>query len=306
MKKPDKKSIDDLCVSPTDKKWEASHEKLKSTTVFVAGAGGSGSLLALQLAPIGFRTIKVCDFGEIDLSDLNCRILPGKEHLGMNKALSTERTVNKICPDANVSSCTQRLDRDNVFDLVGDAGIIFDTFDNPADRFIISECAAAKGIPHVIISTSGIGAYAAVFHTPKTACYHCIFDKKKLEIIISGMQENVKNYRINNLPSLSTSLSIGTGIAINAAMDILLDFNKPAYSTFFYFNQDRKPGNFGQDIDYKAMTHLFSDHFRRSCKEQGFDWNMDRGEKYLEVLTITPDPDCLLCGNKAESGKKRR
>lgn len=306
MEKPDKKSIDDTFVSLPDKNWEASREKLKSTTAFVAGAGGGGSNIILQLALLGFGPIKICDFGEIDLSDLNCRFLPGEEHLGMNKALSVESIVNTIYPGAKVSSCTQRLDRNNVLNLVGDAGIIFDTFVNPEDRFILSECAVAKGIPHVIISTSGMGAYAAVFHTPKTACYHCIFDKKKLEIIISGMQKYVKNYRKNKLPSVSTSQSISAGIAINAALEILLDFNNPRYNTFFYFNQERKTGNFGYTIGYKAMTHLFSDHFRQLCKEQGFDWNMGRGGKYLEELTITADPDCLLCGKKAESGKNRR
>lgn len=281
MEKPDKKN-----------------EKLKNTTAFVAGAGGGGSAIILQLAQLGFGGIKICDYGEIELSDLNHRFLPGEEHLGMNKALSAESTVNKICPGAKVSSFTQKLDRSNVFDLVGDAGIIFDTFANPADKFILSECAVAKGIPHVITSTVGMGAYTAVFHTPKTACYHCIFDKKKLGIIISGMQENVKNYRKTKLPSVSTSLSIGAGIAIKAALEILLDLKKPGCHRFFYFNQERKSETFGHTVDYKAMTHLFSGHFRQSCKEQGFDWDMGRNGNYLEELTITANPDCLLCGDK--------
>jgi molybdopterin/thiamine biosynthesis adenylyltransferase len=299
MKKSDNKNIEDIFVSYPDERREASREKLKSTTVFVAGAGGGGSIPILQLALFGFGTIKICDFGEIDLTDLNRLFLPVEEHLGMNKALSAEIIVNKIYPDVKVSSCTQKLDRSNVFDLVADAGIIFDTFVNPVDRFILSECAVAKGIPHVIISTSGMGAYAAVFHTPKTACYHCIFDKKKLEIIISGMKENVKNYRKNKLAAVSTSLSISSVIAINAALKILLDFNNPGYNKFFYYNQEGKSGNFVHTTGYKAMTHLFSTHFRQLCREQGFDWDIGWRGKYLEELTIIADPDCLLCGERA-------
>jgi len=299
MEKPDKKSMDDIRLSPAGKMWEASREKLKNTPVFVAGAGSGGSTLVLQLALLGFGAIKVCDSGKIDLSDLNNRFLPGDEHLGMNKALSTESTVNKVCPGVKVGACTQKLDRSNVFDLVGDAGFLFDTFDNPGDRFILSECAVAKGIPHAIISTSGMDAYAAVFHPPKTACYHCIFDKKKLEIIISGLGEKVKNYRENKLPLVSGSLSIGTSIAVNAALKILLDFNNPGYNRFYYFSQDRTGGNVDHTAGYKALTHLFTDHFRQLCREQGFDWNMNRGRKYLEELTIAADPDCPLCGEKA-------
>lgn len=299
MAKPDEKNLKNIFVPPPDESMTVSCEKLKSSTAFVAGAGGGGSIIILQLALRGFGTIKICDFAEIDLTDLNRQYLPGEEYLGMNKALAAKIMVNKIYPDVKVSPCTRKLDRANVFALVGDAGVIFDTFDNPADRFILSECAAAKGIPHVIISTSGLSAYTSVFHTPKTACYHCIFDKKKLEIITSGLQENVKNYRKNKLPVVPTSLSICASIAVNAALEILLDFNNPGYNKFFYFNQEGKPGDFVHGPGCKAMTHLFSDHFRQLCREQAFDWNMGWRGKYLEELTITPDPDCLLCGEKA-------
>ena len=299
MAKPDMKILNDIFVPPLDERRKASREKLESTTAFVAGAGGGGSIIISQLALLGLGTIKVCDSGEIDLTDLNGQYLPGEEYLGMNKALSAEIMVNKIYPDVKVNPCTQKLDRSNVFGLVGDAGIIFDTFGSPADRFILSECAVAKGIPHVIISTSGMSAYTSVFHTPKTACYHCIFDKKKLEIITSGMQENVKNYRRNKLPLLSTSHFISASIAINAALEILLDFNNPGYNKFFYFTQEGQSGDFVHTIGYKAMTHLFSDHFRQLCREQGFDWNMGWRGKYLEELIVTADPDCLLCGDRA-------
>jgi molybdopterin/thiamine biosynthesis adenylyltransferase len=293
--------IEDIFAPYPNKMKEASRKKLKNTTAFVAGAGARGSIPISQLALFGFENIKICDCGEIDLTDLHGQFFPDHEHLGMNKALSAEIIVNKIHPGVKVSSCTQKLDRNNVFDLVGDAGIIFDTLVNPADRFILSECAVAKGIPHVIISTSGMAAYAAVFHTPKTACYHCIFDKKKLEIIISGMKENVTNYRKQKSPALSASLSIGSVIAVNAAMKILLDFNNPGYNKFFYYNQEGKPGNFVHGTGYKAMTHLFTGHFRQLCREQGFDWDVGWRGKYLEELTITADPACLLCGKRAVS-----
>ncbi|MFC2145872.1 phosphopantetheine-binding protein [Acidobacteriota bacterium] len=51
------------------------------------------------------------------------------------------------------------------------------------------------------------------------------------------------------------------------------------------------------------MTHLFTDHFRGICKDQGFDWETGWRGNLIEVLDITPDPGCPVCGEK---GKKKR
>ncbi|MCX6584763.1 MAG: amino acid adenylation domain-containing protein [Candidatus Aminicenantes bacterium] len=281
-----------------------SQEKLKSTTVFVAGAGGGASPTIVQLALAGIGTIKVCDFDEVELSNLNRQFLHDEERLGMNKALSAQVTVGKINPHVKVIPYTVKLTRDNVFELVGDADIIFDMFDGPADKFVLSECAAVKKIPHIIISMTDINAYTAVCHTPRTPCYHCLFDRKKLETIVSGMKNQVENYSKNPLPVVATSLFISTGIAVNEALKILLGFKKPAYNKFFYFNQRGEEENLVYTPGYKAMTYLFSDHFLQACKEQGFDWDTGWRGNFLEELSIEPDPRCPLCSDEGKALRK--
>ncbi len=281
----------------------ASQEKLKATTVFVAGAGGGASPTITQLALMGLGTIRICDFDEVELSNLNRQFLHNEERLGMKKALSAQIDVRKTNPHVNVIPITQKLTRENVGELVGDSEIIFDMFDGPADKFILSEYAVARGIPHVIISMTDINAYTAVLHTPRTPCYHCIFDKKKLDTIVVGMQSHIENYSKNPLPVVATSLFISTGIAVNEALKILLGFKNPAYNKFFYFNQRGEEENLVYTPGYKAMTYLFSDHFLQLCKEQGFDWDIGWRGRYLEELTITPDPGCPVCGTRREEKK---
>jgi amino acid adenylation domain-containing protein len=283
---------------------QQSQEKLKGTTVFVAGAGGGASPTIVQLALAGFGTIKVCDFDEVELSNLNRQFLHDGERLGMNKALSARMTIEKTNPHVKVIPYTRKLTRENVFEMVGDADIIFDMFDGPADKFVLSECAVAKGIPHVIISMTDINAYTAVLHTPETPCFHCIFDRKKLETIVTGMQNYVENYSKNPLPVVATSLFVSTGTAVNEALKVLLGFNEPAYNKFFYFNQRGKEENLVYTPGYKAMTYLFSDHFLRLCKEQGFDWEVGWRGNFLEELELKPDPHCPLCSSAG--GKLRK
>jgi len=80
-------------------------EKLKSVTVFAAGAGGSGSPLIMQLALLGIGTIIVCDFDDVDLSNLNRQVLHDESRIGLNKALSAKKTVEKINPRTRVAAC---------------------------------------------------------------------------------------------------------------------------------------------------------------------------------------------------------
>jgi hypothetical protein len=101
-------------------------EKLKKTTVLVAGAGGSGSPLIMQLALAGFGTIIICDFDEVELSNLNRQVLHDESRIGMNKALSAAQTVQRINPNVRVIAYSQKITRDNIHRLAANAAIIFD------------------------------------------------------------------------------------------------------------------------------------------------------------------------------------
>ena len=277
-----------------------SQEKLKSTTVFVAGAGGGASPTIMQLALTGFGTIIICDNDKVELSNLNRQFLHDESRIGMSKALSAKMTVNRINPHVNVVPVTEKLTRENVFELVGDSAVIFDMFDGLADKFILSECAAVKGIPHIVSAMTDISSYAAVFQPPKTPCFHCIFDKTKLEELVSGMQRTVEKYEKNPLPVAAPSLFLSTGFAVNEAIKIILGLKNPAYNRYFFFNQGGSE-DIAKSDSFRAMTYTYSKHFRKICKEQGFDWDVGWHGNLLEELAIIPNPDCPVCGRKVKA-----
>ena len=278
-----------------------SQEKLKSTTVFVAGAGGGASATIMQLALAGFGTLIVCDYDHVELSNLNRQFLHDESRIGMNKALSAKITINQVNPHVHVIPITKKLTRENSFELVGDSAVIFDMFDGQADKFILSECAAAKGIPHIISAMTDISSYAVIFHPPHTPCFHCLFDKTKFEELVSGMKNTVADYEKNPLPVAAPSLFVSTGFAVNEAIKIILGLKNPAYNKYFFFNQGGAE-NIAASDSFRAMTYTYSDHFRRICQEQGFDWDIGWHGKFLAELAIAPNPDCPVCGEK---GKER-
>ena len=77
---------------------EEGQKKLRAATVFIAGAGGLGSPVAIYLAVAGIGRIRICDFGEPELSNLNRQILHTEADIGKNKALSAQETLRKINP----------------------------------------------------------------------------------------------------------------------------------------------------------------------------------------------------------------
>ncbi len=274
-------------------------EKLKSTTVFVAGAGGGASPTVTQIALAGFGTIKICDFDEVELSNLNRQFLHDDSRLDMNKALSAQMTIKRLNPHLHTIPITEKLTEENIDELIGDCDIIFDMFDGLEAKFILSRYAASRRIPHVILSMADINAYASILHTPYTPCYHCIFDVEKWKTISAGMGDYMEKYEKNPLPVVATSLFMSSAWGVNEAIKYTVGMENPAYNRFAYFNQ-RGSAELAQQQSYLAMTTAFSEHFRRTCLEQGFDWDTGWRDQFLEEFKITKDPDCPVCAHLAK------
>ncbi len=268
-------------------------ERLKSSTVFVAGAGGSGSPLIQQLALCGFGTIIICDYDTVELSNLNRQSLHDESRIGMNKALSAQMTVERMNPHVKVIPLQEKITMDNVFDLVGEAEIIFDNVDSLETKSCLSQCAVTKGIPHIISSMIHINSYACIFHTPYTPCFHCLYDKKKIEDI-SKAQALDGNYKVIPNSVASPALYLSTGFAVNEAVKILLGFGKPAYNKYIHFNQYGS-ADVVDTNGYKQITYPFNEHFRELSRKQGFDWDTGWHGSFLEEIAIEPDPLCPIC-----------
>ncbi|MEO5357909.1 MAG: HesA/MoeB/ThiF family protein [Nitrospirae bacterium YQR-1] len=154
---------------------EENQQKLKNSTVFVAGAGGLGSPVSIYLAVAGVGRLRICDFDSPDWSNLNRQILHDHTRIGMNKAQSAKVTLNKINPDVEIIAFTDTINSDNVDNLVGDSAIIVDCMDNFKTRYVLNECAIRKNIPLVYGSIWGMDGRLSFIHYPETPCLMCLF-----------------------------------------------------------------------------------------------------------------------------------
>lgn len=153
---------------------EAGQRKLKNARVFVAGAGGLGSPVSIYLAVAGIGHIVLCDFDSPDWSNLNRQILHNPSRIGINKAESGRRTLEKMNGDVRVEAITEKIDQDSVARLVGAADVIVDCMDNFPTRHILSDHAKKKHIPLVHGAVWGMEGRVTVVEPPQTPCLRCL------------------------------------------------------------------------------------------------------------------------------------
>ncbi len=154
---------------------EQTQEKIKNSTVFIAGAGGLGSPVSIYLAVAGVGNIRICDFDSPDLSNLNRQILHNHNRVGMNKAVSAKKTLEEMNPHISVTALTDKIVAENVDELVGNADLILDCMDNFPTRFLLNASAIRKKIPIVHGSIWGLDGRVTFIHSPETPCLQCYF-----------------------------------------------------------------------------------------------------------------------------------
>lgn len=154
---------------------EETQDKLKNSTVFIAGAGGLGSPVSIYLAVAGIGKIRICDFDSPDWSNLNRQILHNHSRIGTNKAISALKTLEEMNPSIEVAAFTDKIIEENVDQLVGEADIILDCMDNFSTRYLLNESAIRKGIPLVYGSIWGMEGRLSFIHSPETPCLRCLF-----------------------------------------------------------------------------------------------------------------------------------
>jgi adenylyltransferase/sulfurtransferase len=150
-------------------------KRLRAATVFIAGAGGLGSPVALSLAAAGVGTLRIVDCDSVDWSNLNRQVLHDPSRVGLRKVISARQTIERLNPLVRVEPIDAFIDESSVDALVGPSDIIVDCMDNFPTRFALNECALRKGIPLVYGSVWGMDGRLSFLHPPETPCLRCIF-----------------------------------------------------------------------------------------------------------------------------------
>ncbi len=145
---------------------ESEQDKLRESTVAIAGAGGVGGLLAERLIRVGVGHLKIIDPEAFEESNLNRQFSSSILNLGKNKAEAVYTHIKDINPEANIYYNKSGIKTESdAHLLVHDCALVIDEMDFGLfkESILLQRVARQMGAYYIFTSAIGFGALIAIF-----------------------------------------------------------------------------------------------------------------------------------------------
>ena len=172
--------------------------RLSEARVFIVGAGGLGSPVALYLAAAGVGTIAIADGDRVDVTNLQRQVIHTTSDVGILKVASAARKMRDINPEIKVREFDEFISKERLKALAADYDIVVDATDSYKSKYMVNDACVEAGKPFV---HGGVLCYEgnAFTHLPDTADYRDIF----------GPEPSAAD-----IPSASTAGVLGTVVGV--------------------------------------------------------------------------------------------
>ena len=121
--------------------------------VGIAGVGGIGSNVAVNLVRAGWRDLKLVDMDQIEASNLN-RQFYFADQLGGYKVEALRENLLRIDNTARIDILNLRLDERNIISTFADCGVIVEGFDDERTKKMLVESFSKRNVS--VIAACGI------------------------------------------------------------------------------------------------------------------------------------------------------
>lgn len=147
--------------------------RLKHAAVFIVGCGGLGSPAAMYLAAAGIGRLGLCDFDNVEASNLQRQLLHAEQSVGTPKLESAAARLSGLRSDLEIVLHEKPFTADSI-EAVRGYDILLDASDNYETRDAQNSVALALGIPLVSAAVSQYGGQVTVY-APHLGgpCYRC-------------------------------------------------------------------------------------------------------------------------------------
>ena len=155
---------------------EAGQRRLLSSRILCIGAGGLGSPVISYLAAAGVGTLGIADGDVVDCSNLQRQVIHGGK-LGVPKVESAAEFVRKLNPEVRVEPFPERVDPENILELVKAYDVVVDCSDNFATRFLVNDACVLLKKPLCHGSIYRFEGQAMTILPGNGPCYRCLFER---------------------------------------------------------------------------------------------------------------------------------
>ena len=130
-------------------------EKFSSAAVAVCGLGGLGSNIAIALARAGIGRLILIDFDRVDITNLHRQQYKANQ-IGRYKTEALVENLIEIAPYMKADVFTERITEDNFAELLKDADIICEAFDDAQSKAMLVNGVLEKLPRRYLIAASGM------------------------------------------------------------------------------------------------------------------------------------------------------
>ncbi|MFC3867375.1 HesA/MoeB/ThiF family protein [Helicobacter equorum] len=202
-------------------------KKLAQAQVFITGAGGLGSPIALYLAAAGVGRIGIIDDDVIDLSNLQRQILHTTPEVGTPKVQSAKQKLHAINPHIQIDTYQERLNAQNITKLIESYDVIVDGTDNFGTKFLINDACVMLNKPYSYGGILRFSGQTMSIKPNESACYACVFHSPPPP---------------DSVPTCSSAGILGSvagmlgSIQATEVLKMLLGIGEPLYNTILSFD----------------------------------------------------------------------
>lgn len=154
---------------------EEKQKLLAEKRVFIAGAGGLGSIVSYYLSAAGVGTIQICDHDAVNISNLNRQILHSTSRIGMAKTDSAEIVLKDLNPEVRLIKIHEKLADRNSRELISGSDLVIDCLDSMQARHVLNRACVSEGIPFIHGGIQAFCGQLTFFNPPETGCLACLF-----------------------------------------------------------------------------------------------------------------------------------
>lgn len=164
-------------------------KKISDGKVLIIGTGGLGSPVAFYLAAAGVGKLGLIDDDTVEISNLQRQIIHSTSDIGKPKVDSAKAKLEALNPDVEVVTYHQRLDKDNIMDIIKDYDIIVDGTDNFNTRFLTNDACVFTNKPFVHGGILRFFGQVLTIIPGVGPCFRCIFHEPPPPGSVSTCQE---------------------------------------------------------------------------------------------------------------------
>ncbi|MBQ9438380.1 MAG: molybdopterin-synthase adenylyltransferase MoeB, partial [Lachnospiraceae bacterium] len=186
-------------------------KRIKAARVLVAGAGALGSPVIQYLAAAGVGTIKVVDFDEVSLENLQSQVLHTSRDLKRPKVASARDKVRNINKSIQFEAENSKLEAENVQSMIEGYDLVVDCTDNYKARYLLNDACAFYGIPLVFGAIYQYEGQVGVFNLDGGPCLRCLYPSPPPAGLVPSCSEGGA---ISPLPGIIGSLQANEALKL--------------------------------------------------------------------------------------------